>query len=101
MLFIQYITPSATLQVAKSRRRQSRDALSGELEGYRLAQTHITSRKREQIGSKAEMSSLFVSEVFATAKVKLFATLIMMLLAKARRDVMFAHCAEGTTSFTQ
>jgi len=26
---------------------------------------------------------------------------IMMLLANARSDVMFAYCAEGTTSFTQ
>jgi len=42
-----------------------------------------------------------VSDVFAIAKVMLFASLIMMLLAKARSDVMFAHCAEGTTSFTQ
>ena len=48
------------------------------------------------------MSALFfVSDVFANAKVMLFATLIMMLLAKAHSDVMFAHCAEGTTSFTQ
>ena len=31
----------------------------------------------------------------------LFASLTMMLLAKARSDVMLAHCAEGTTSFTQ
>ena len=48
------------------------------------------------------MSSLFLLVMFfAIAKVMLFATLIMMLLAKARSDVMFAHCAEGTTSFTQ
>ena len=42
-----------------------------------------------------------VSDVFAVAKVMLFAVLIMMLRAYARSDVMFAHCAEGTTSFTQ
>ena len=48
------------------------------------------------------MSSLFsVGDVFAIAKVMLFASLTMMLLAKACSDVMFAHCAEGTTSFTQ
>ena len=34
-----------------------------------------------------------VSEVFADAKVMLFASLIMMLLAKARNDVIFAHYA--------
>ena len=45
--------------------------------------------------------SFSVSDVFAIAKVMLFATLTMMLLAKAHSDVMFAHCAEGTTSFTQ
>jgi len=45
--------------------------------------------------------SFYVSDVFAIAKVMLFAALIMMLLAKACSDVMFAHCAEGTTSFTQ
>ena len=40
------------------------------------------------------MSPLFsVSDVFAIAKVMLFAPLIMMLLAKARNDVMFAHYA--------
>ena len=33
------------------------------------------------------------SEVFAVAKVMLFASLIMMLLAKARNDVIFAHYA--------
>ena len=48
------------------------------------------------------MSSLFsVGDVFAIAKVMLFASLTMMLLAKARSDVMLAHCAEGTTSFTK
>ena len=45
--------------------------------------------------------SFSVSDVFANAKVMLFATLIIMLLANARSDVMFAHCAVGTTSFTQ
>ena len=45
--------------------------------------------------------SFSVSDVFANAKVMLFATLTMMLRAYARSDVMFAHCAEGTTSFTQ
>ena len=39
------------------------------------------------------MSSLFVSDVFAIAKVMLFASLIMMLLTKGRNDVMFAHYA--------
>ena len=40
------------------------------------------------------MSALFsVSDVFAIAKVMLFASLIMMLLAKARGDVMLAHYA--------
>ena len=34
-----------------------------------------------------------VSDVFANAKVMLFASLVMMLLAKARNDVMFAHYA--------
>ena len=40
------------------------------------------------------MSSLFLCrDVFAIAKVMLFAPLIMMLLAKARNDVLFAHYA--------
>ena len=40
------------------------------------------------------MFALFsVSDVFAIAKVMLFAPLIMMLLAKARNDVLFAHYA--------
>ena len=40
------------------------------------------------------MFALFsVSDVFAGAKVMLFAPLIMMLLAKARNDVLFAHYA--------
>ena len=40
------------------------------------------------------MFALFsVSDVFAIAKVMLFASLVMMLLAKARNDVMFAHYA--------
>jgi len=48
------------------------------------------------------MFSLFsVSDVFAVAKVMVFAPLIAMLLANAHSDVMFAHCAIGTTSFTQ
>ena len=48
------------------------------------------------------MLALFsVSDVFAIAKVMLFAPLIMMLLAKARNDVMFATTPSGVTSFTQ
>jgi len=51
--------------------------------------------------NKSKCSLFSVSDVFAIAKVMLFASLITMLLAKTRSDVMFAHCAEGTTSFTQ
>ena len=38
------------------------------------------------------------NDVFAYAKVMLFALLIVMLLPMVASDVMFAHCAEGTTS---
>jgi len=37
--------------------------------------------------------SFYVIDVFADAKVMLFATLIMMLLANARSDVIFAYFA--------
>ena len=47
------------------------------------------------------MFSLFsVSDVFADAKVMLLLR-IMMLLTYVFNDVMLAHCAEGTTSFTK
>ena len=47
------------------------------------------------------MFSLFsVSDVFVDAKVMLLLR-IMMLLTYVRNDVMLAHCAEGTTSFTK
>ena len=49
--------------------------------------------KREQNGFIRNVLSFFVSDVFAIAKVMLFASLVMMLLAKARNDVMFAHYA--------
>ena len=40
------------------------------------------------------MSSLFLLMM-------LFTSLMVMLRAYARSDVMLAHCAEGTTSLTQ
>jgi len=60
-----------------------------------------TEKADTQDGKILCVCSFSVSDVFAIAKVMLFASLIMILLAKARSDVMFAHCAEGTTSFTQ
>ena len=61
-----------------------------------------TSKKRE---SKSVCSrnvlSFSVSDVFAIVEMMLFAQLIVMLRAYARSDVMLAHCAAGTTSFTQ
>ena len=44
-------------------------------------------------GFTRNVLSFSVSDVFAVAKVMLFASLVMMLLAKARNDVMFAHYA--------
>ena len=57
-------------------------------------------RKRE---NKSVICSLgeFINDAFACAKVMLFATLIMMLRAYARNDVMLAHCAGDTTSLPQ
>jgi hypothetical protein len=57
-------------------------------------------KKRE---NKSVICSLgeFINDAFACAKVMLFATLIMMLRAYARNDVMLAHCAGGTTSLPQ
>ena len=56
-------------------------------------------KTREQIGDLFSRGD--INDVFADAKVMLFATLIIMLRAYARNDIMFAHCAEGTTSLPQ
>ena len=42
-----------------------------------------------------------ISDVCACAQVMLLALLVVMLRPMVASDVMFAHCAEGTTSFTQ
>ena len=59
--------------------------------------------KKEQTRKKKTLyvCSFSVSDIFAVAKVMLFAMLIMMLLAKALGGVVLAHCVEGTTLFTQ
>ena len=44
------------------------------------------------------LSGGHISDVFAYAKVMLLALLVMMLLPMVASDVMFARCAEGTTS---
>jgi hypothetical protein len=38
------------------------------------------------------------SDVFTCAKMMLLTSFVMMLLPMVASDVMFAHCAEGTTS---
>ena len=42
-----------------------------------------------------DVLSFSAGDVFADAKVMLYASLIMMLLVKARNDVMFSHFAAG------
>ena len=55
-----------------------------------LLQTERANTQDEKI---LYVCSFSVSDIFAIAKVMLFALLIMMLLAKARNDVMFARYA--------
>ena len=60
----------------------------------RLSPNPYNKQKRENESVRSRnVLSFSVSDVFAIAKVMLFASLIMMLLAKARNDVMFAHYA--------
>jgi len=75
--------------------------LSGQIQCGLSPNPYYTQKEQTRKTKILYVCSFSVSDVFAIAKVMLFATLIMMLQAYARSDVMFAHCAEGTTSFTQ
>ena len=59
----------------KNNARAKRDVLNGEL------QPHIQAEKREQNGFIRNVLSFPVSDAFATAKVMLFASLIVMYCA--------------------
>ena len=68
---------------------------------YGLSPNPYYKKKERTNRFNPKRSLFFVSGVFAIAKVMLFASLIMMLFAKAHSDVMFVDCAESTTSLTE